>query len=233
MIRCRWPTQAGPLSPADSPIVYSSKAVGWSDKNMPCNVPMTICGDQDDAKVVDGQCVGEDPAFAGIYVHELVWDRNLLDNGATEMRPPGRGPLIPASGGTNIAVYRFPNQASDGTAYLATNWRTGMWTEQQFRQTVVTAGGGGPAFASARSSCSTIRRELEREVTRYDWRRWMQPVRHWRASAESERFVGLPCVFGTMPFIDTDFSATRSIQDRRGRFAPMNSSSGTAIEDID
>ena len=130
--------------PAGNPIVYSSKAIELVGQSMPCNVQYSSVF-KDDAKRtwMYFSRRSEDPAFAGIYVHELVWDRNLLDNGDLWKCALESWAVDPSSG-TNIAVYRFPNQASDGNCYLATNCGApGCGPNSLVRQTVVAAGVAG------------------------------------------------------------------------------------------
>ncbi len=111
--------------PAGNPIVYSSL---WpedpSNPSLPmrCNVQYPGFFKDPDTGIwyFHYSRISQDPNTAGMYFYQLVPNRNLLENGDL-WRCDATGWHIFPSGPTNLAVYRFPNRASDGNCYLATN----------------------------------------------------------------------------------------------------------------
>jgi hypothetical protein len=58
-----------------------------------------------------------DPAYDGIYVYRLEWDRNLLSNGSF-WSADAAGWAALAGTSTQLSVQRAPDQSPDGTPYL-------------------------------------------------------------------------------------------------------------------
>jgi hypothetical protein len=61
----------------------------------------------------------QDPAFAGVRLMRLVFDRNILPNGDLWTCTQGGWGRMGST--TNLVVYRLPQNSSDDNCYLATN----------------------------------------------------------------------------------------------------------------
>jgi hypothetical protein len=109
--------------PAGNPIVYSSRApAGAGEPPLPCNVEYP--GLFEDAAtgttyLMYGR-LSRDPAYDGIYVYRLEWNRNLLANGDF-WRADAQGWQAMAGTSTQLAVPRAPDGSPDGTPYLSFN----------------------------------------------------------------------------------------------------------------
>jgi hypothetical protein len=106
--------------PGGNPVVYSSQAPDSSGSSPHCNVEYPgLFSDPSTGRtyLLHGRISG-DPAYDGIYVYRLEWDRNLLDN-ADLWRGDAQGWHPFAGTSTQIAVPRSPDGSPDGTPYLA------------------------------------------------------------------------------------------------------------------
>ncbi|MBI2404946.1 hypothetical protein HYV22_02090 [Candidatus Gottesmanbacteria bacterium] len=110
--------------PLGNPIIYSSKLPENNGKSMACNPSYAgIFKDQSTGKYyLHFSRETKDSNFAGIYFYELVTSNNLLKNADFWMCTTDHWNRLPADGSsTNRAIYRHPNDSSDGNCYLATN----------------------------------------------------------------------------------------------------------------
>jgi|GEM_PF-1410627 len=110
--------------PLGNPIIYSSKLPENNGKSMACNTSYAgIFKDQSTGKYyMHFSRETKDSNFAGIYFYELVPSSNLLKNADFWMCTTDHWNRLPADGSsTNKAIYRHPNDSSDGNCYLATN----------------------------------------------------------------------------------------------------------------
>jgi len=108
--------------PGGNPIVYSSRAPDPSGQPIECNVEYP--GLFEDPTIgttylMHGR-LSLDPAYDGIYVYRLEWNRNLLSNGDF-WRADAQGWLRHTGSSTQLAAERFPDGSPDGTPYLAFN----------------------------------------------------------------------------------------------------------------
>jgi hypothetical protein len=134
--------------PAGNPFLYSSKLPEQNGKSIACN-PAYARLLRDGSGTVWMHYTREsiDPNFDGIYLHQLVHDDNLLDNGDL-WKCNGEGWQQFPLGPTNLAVYRYPNSSSDGNCYLATNCgQAACQPGQSIFQDVPVSGVGGKALS--------------------------------------------------------------------------------------
>jgi hypothetical protein len=106
--------------PDGNPLVYSSRAPGPDGKPAECNVgyPRLF---EDPATGVTYLMYGRrssDPAYDGIYVYRVAWNRNLLANGDLRRADSLGWQALPGTS-AQLSVERAPDGSPDGTAYLA------------------------------------------------------------------------------------------------------------------
>lgn len=110
--------------PLGNPIIYSSKLPENNGKAMACNASYAgIFKDSSTGKYylyVSRET--KDSNFAGIYFYELLPTGNLLKNADFWMCSADNWNRLPGDGSsTQRAVYRHPNDSSDGNCYIAAN----------------------------------------------------------------------------------------------------------------
>jgi hypothetical protein len=108
--------------PGENPVVYSSRAPDAGGQVPGCNVPYPRLF-VDPATGVTYLMHGRrssDPAYDGIYLYRLEWDRNLLANGSF-WSADAAGWATLAGTSTQLSVQRTPDQSPDGTPYLEFN----------------------------------------------------------------------------------------------------------------
>jgi hypothetical protein len=106
--------------PAGNPLVYSSRAPGDAVESGPCNVQYPDLF-RDPSTGVTYLMYGRrsgDPAFDGIYLYRLEWNRNLLGN-ADFWRADVNGWARTTGATTELAAERAPDKSPDGTPELA------------------------------------------------------------------------------------------------------------------
>lgn len=106
--------------PAGNPILYSSTLEEYGP--FPCNPAYgRLFKDPTSEKIyLHYSRLSTDHDQYGIFLLELVHSANTLDNGDLWKCHPEGWQVIPL-GPTNLAVYRYPKNASDDNCYLETN----------------------------------------------------------------------------------------------------------------
>ena len=108
--------------PGGNPIVYSSRAPDASGSPIMCNVeyPSLFEDPATGTTYLMHGRLSHDPAYDGVYVYRLEWDRNLLFNGDF-WRADAHGWKPQAGTPAQLSVERRPDGSPDGTPYLSFN----------------------------------------------------------------------------------------------------------------
>jgi len=108
--------------PAGNPIIYSSKYPERDGQPIPCNPAYARLFKDPVTGAIYLHYTREsvDPNYLGIYIYKLELTNNLLQNADFWKCTAENWQKMPI-GSTNLAVYRYPNQSSDGNCYLVTN----------------------------------------------------------------------------------------------------------------
>ncbi len=108
--------------PGGNPIVYSSGAPTPTGNPIECNVeyPSLFADPATGTTYLMHGRLSNDPAYDGIYVYRLEWNRSLLANGDF-WRADADGWHPQAGTTTQLAVERRPDGSPDGTPYLSFN----------------------------------------------------------------------------------------------------------------
>ena len=108
--------------PAGNPVAYSSKLPERDGKPLPCNPAYgnLFRDGKTSATWMHYTRETDDPKYAGMYFYRLEKSANLLKNADLWKCAVDDWTRFPV-GPTNLVVYRFPNGATDGNCYLATN----------------------------------------------------------------------------------------------------------------
>jgi hypothetical protein len=108
--------------PAGNPLVYSSRTPGPTGEITACNVqyPGLFADPGTGTTYLMFGRASPDPAYDGVYVYRLEWNRNLLGNGDL-WRADGDGWQPYAGSTARLSVPRAPDRSPDGTPYLAFN----------------------------------------------------------------------------------------------------------------
>lgn len=110
--------------PLGNPILYSSKLPEKDGKPLACNPAYAevFKDPQNNKYYMHYTRESADPNFAGIYFYELLPTGNLLKNADFWMCTADNWNRLPGDGSsTNRAIYRHPNDSSDGNCYIAAN----------------------------------------------------------------------------------------------------------------
>jgi hypothetical protein len=154
----RWATP-----PRGNPLVYSSRVPGPTGEVPGCSVqyPNLFMDPASGTTYVMFGRASADPAYDGLYVYRLEWNRNLLGNGDLWRADADGWTTYPGTT-TQMSVLRAPDNSPDGTPYLAFNCGTSACTGSEsvyqdvtvaarlhgdivaFGATVATDSGSGP-----------------------------------------------------------------------------------------